>query len=238
MKLRLLCCAVLAFGLAACSSFATDDPAATLRAEREGYVLEATAIADSALAQRTQVLETAAAAQTRVGQIEAANTLLLATLRAAVPPTQQIISDTGVVTPGQVATPAPLGAEQAVTALPGAGDVPAGSQFVETITALSVRASDGCVDVAMTNFAADIGRIYIVTRAQTIAGGTVMRVEWAYQGTPTFSEEFTVSSSSENYCLWFYIEPTADVLSAGDWSVQLFADGVPIQPQVAFTVGM
>jgi hypothetical protein len=229
---------LLIAALGACSGLTPDDPAATLRAEREGYVREATAIADAALAQRTQVIETAVAAQTAVSAIENRNALLLATLRAAVPPTQQIVDTSGVAIPGQVATPAPLGSGGTPSAAITVGEAAAtGGAFVDTTTATTVLSSNGCADQVTTAFPADIGRVYVVTRATTIAAGTVMRVQWTYGGDPAFSESFTVGSSQTDYCLWFYIEPTADVLSPGGWTVQLYADEQPIEPVVSFTVG-
>ncbi|MBL8131149.1 MAG: hypothetical protein JNL42_04765 [Anaerolineae bacterium] len=225
--------------LGACSTLSPDDPAATLRAEREGYVAEATQIASNILIQQTQSLETVATAEAHLRQVESRNAALLLTLRAAVPPTQQIISDSGIVTPGQVATPAPPGSVGAgnVTAIPG-DNVPVGSmEFLSVATALTVRDSDGCADLAANSFTADVQRIYVTARAQNIAQGTVMRVEWFYEGSVTFSESFTIGVNDDDYCLWFYIEPTETAFSPGNWSVQLYANEQAIQPNVAFTIG-
>ncbi|MDZ4768974.1 MAG: hypothetical protein SGJ24_07595 [Chloroflexota bacterium] len=227
--------------LSGCTGLTPDDPAATLRAERDGYFLEATAIADAGVLQRTQIIETAAAAATTVSQLEARNALLLATLRAALPPTQQVVNTSGLVTPGSVATPAPPGTFDSASnsaAVMSDGAPISGSSFVDITTASSVRDTDGCVDVASSAFAADISRIYITARAVTIAAGTVMRVEWAYQGSPAFSESFTIERDNSDFCLWFYIEPTADVLSPGVWTAQLYADDQTVEPIASFTIGV
>lgn len=225
--------------LSACSTLTPDDPAATLRAEREGYIAEATQIASNILLQQTQSLETVSAVEARLSQVEARNAALLLTLRAAVPPTQQIINDSGIVTPGQVATPAPPGSTGAAnsTAIPGDGAPLGAMQFLSVATALTVRDSDGCADLAASSFAADVRRIYVTARAQNIAQGTVMRVEWFYEGSATFSESFTVGVNDDDYCLWFYIEPTETVFSPGNWSVQLYTNEQAIQPNVPFTIG-
>jgi hypothetical protein len=228
--------------ISACSALAQEDPAATLRAEREGYIAEATQIADASLAQATYVIETAVAAATNIRQIEARNALLLETMRAAIPPTRQMVDNSGEFVPGLVASPAPSGG----VAMPASGaDVPAavpasagGSAFVDVATSTSVRASDGCADGVTSSFPAAVRRIYATTRATSISAGTVMRVQWTYQGAPAFSEQFTVSRNQTNYCLWFFIEPTAEVLSPGNWTVQLFANDQPIEPVVSFTIGM
>lgn len=226
--------------LGACSALTPDDPAATLRAEREGYVAEATQIASNIVIQQTQSLETVAAAESQLSQIEARNAALLLTLRAAVPPTQQVISDSGIVTPGQVATPAQPGSAGSVsnvTAIPGDSALVGTTQFVSVATALTVRDSDGCAAIVESAFAADVQRIYVTARAQNIVQGTVMRVEWFYEGSATFSESFTVGVNDDDFCLWFYIEPTETVFSPGSWSVQLYANEQAIQPNMAFTIG-
>lgn len=225
----------------ACSALTPDDPVATLRAEREGYVAEATTIASDALAQQTQVIQTASAAETYVSQVEARNALLAATLRAVLPPTQQIIVDSGAVTPGLLATPAPPnmpGMEGEGTTTSGESNASVGgTTFTEVATALSVRDSDGCAVSTQNTFAADVNRIYVTARALNITAGTTMRVEWRYNGAQSYTENFTVDRNDDDFCLWFYIEPTEVAFSPGSWSVQLYANDQAIQPEVSFTIG-
>jgi hypothetical protein len=238
--MRALCalaCVLLSSG---CGALVQEDPAATLRAERAGYVTEATQIAEASIAQATHVIETAAAAATSIRQAEARNALLLETMRAAIPPTRQIVDNSGEFVPGSVASPAPAGGVALPVSEGGAAAPPPvqGGAFVDLATSTSVRASDGCADGVTSTFPASVRRIYVTARATSISAGTLMRVQWTYAGTPAFSEQFTVSRSQTNYCLWFFIEPTAEVLSPGNWTVQLFANEQPIEPVVSFTVGM
>ena len=228
----------------ACSALTPEDPAATLQAEREGYIAEATSIAQSAQAQATEVQATAVAAQTHVAAMEGRNQQLLATLRVVLPPTQQIVNSSGVVTPGSMATQAPGGI--AAPTQPGAsGDVPANTdgslgdmRFTQVGTASSVRDSDGCAVALEYSFPANIQRIYITTRGLNVKAGTQMHVEWDYQGQSTHTEDWTVPTDDSDFCTWFYIEPTGDQFASGNWSVSLTANGVPVDPPtVDFTIG-
>ncbi|MCC6805332.1 MAG: hypothetical protein IT319_20800 [Anaerolineae bacterium] len=240
----------LALLASACSSLTPDDPAATLAAERAGMIAEATSIAQAGQSQSTQVAGTVVAAQTYVAMHEGQNRQLVATMQVAFPPTQALIDNSGPSTPGLMETPAPLGsvndsngstnptdAMQAPT--PAVSDVSQGAvQFTQVGTASSVRDSDGCADALSNTFPADIQRIYITARALNIAQGTEMRVEWLYQGQLAYSESFTVQNDDDDFCLWFFIEPTETVLSPGNWSVKLYANGQSIDPpQVDFAVG-
>lgn len=242
-RARLHALALLAAGMmiaSACSALTPEDPAATLRAEREAYVAEATTIASNEIVQQTQVAESVVAAETRVREVEARNALLLATLQVVAPPTQQVVNLSGAVTPGLLATPAPPGSVISGTSgtpVPG-GVGTVSTNFVEISTALTVRDSDGCADTVANAFAADVQRIYVTARAFNISAGTTMRVEWFYEGTSSFTESFTVDVSDDDFCLWFYIEPTEVAFSPGSWSVQLYANEQAIQPSASFTIGM
>ncbi len=231
--------------LCACSALTPEDPAATLRAEREGYILEATTLAESLGSQQVEAMQTVVAAESAINQINTRNNLLLATLQAALPATQQVINDQagiggGVIVPGSNATPAPLGAtnnDNPIDAGMTAGDTLGNTSFVDLATALTVRDSDGCADVLQTSFAADIQRIYITARALNITIGTVMKVDWFYGGDNAFTESFTVNDNDPDFCLWFFIEPAEVVLTPGAWSVQLYANEQALGQPLSFTVG-
>ncbi len=236
----------LATLIVGCSALSSPDPAVTLQAGRADLELEATSIAQSAQAQATEVRATVSAGETLVAQGEAVNNQLLVTMRAVFPPTQQIVQNNGAVTPGSVASPAPPGmlGEAATPGAPVDGSNPvdpvinSNTPFTDVGTALTVRDADGCSMGLVTAFAADVQRIYVTTRALNIRAGTVMRVQWNYEGQPSFSESFTVAQDDDDFCLWFYIEPTNATFDAGTWSVQLFANESPINDPLTFTIGM
>ena len=225
----------------ACSSMNADDPAATLQAQRAGFVTEATSIAQAGQAQGTQIVETVSAAETYTALIEGRNQQLMATMQIAFPPTQALVVSSGASTPGQNATPAPVGS--LIEATPASGEVPDASlgnaQFAQVGTASSVRDSDGCADTLATSFPAGTALVYITTRALNVAGGTQMSVEWFYNGELDYSESFTIPSDDDDFCMWFSLVATESALASGNWSVKLYANNQSVDPpQIDFTIGM
>jgi hypothetical protein len=232
-----LCLAALA---AACSAL---DVAQTPTAElinREQFAREATAIAQAGQIQATAVSGTMAAAETYVIQRESVNEQLVTTLRAAVPPTQQLVDQSGPVTPGLNATAAPMDAMTTPDPnLPAAtAEMGAGAQFVDIAAASAVRDSDGCAQTPQTSFSASAARIYATARALDIRAGTLMGADWLYEGQVVFqSSSWTVNEDATDFCFWFYVEPSDVAFNAGSWSVRLYADGVAIEPAASFTIG-
>lgn len=225
---------------AACSPFLEGQQTPTEPlVNREQFAREGTAIAQAGQIQGTAVAETAVAAGTYVAERESINSQLVQTLRVVVPPTQQIVSQSGLVTPGMNATVSPM---EMAAMTPAAGAVMSASttetQFVDVATAVSVRDNDGCAVAPVSGFSTGVERIYATARALNIRAGTQMAADWLYNGALVYqSESWTVSADDDDFCLWFYVEPDDFAFSAGSWSVQLYANGVAIQPPAAFTIG-
>lgn len=240
MKTRLMVILVL-LATAACSPFLEGQQTPTEPlVNREQFAREGTAIAQAAQIQGTAVAETAVAVGTYVAERESINSQLVQTLRAVVPPTQQIVSQSGLVTPGMNATVSPMemAAMTPAVGAPMAENPTMETQFVDVATALSVRDNDGCAVAPVSSFSADVTRIYATARALNIRAGTQMAADWLYNGALVYqSESWTVSVDDDDFCLWFYVEPDDFAFSAGSWSVQLYANGVAIQPPAAFTIG-
>ena len=154
------------------------------------------------------------AAAATLASIENLNQQLRATARAVIPPTAQI---------------AGAGSDIAESTASIDGD---GMQFVEVGTTNSVRDSDGCANGLQSQFSLDAGPIYVTTRALNIRAGTLMGVEWRYEGAVAHQENFVVPVDDDNYCIWFNME----AFSAGNWIVRLYENEVPIEPEVSFTV--
>lgn len=246
--LRLFAGAVLGLAAGACGGLNADNPAATMQAERAGYVNEATSIAQAAEAQYTQVAGTVVAAETYTALMEGRNEQLLATLQIAVPPTQAIVNNDVPGTPGMNPTPALAEGELLeVTSASNSGSTDTSSvsttlgdtQFTQVATASSVRNSDGCADQLTTTFPADAGVVYITARVLNAVRGTQMRVEWYYGGEMSYTEQYTIPSNDDDFCMWFSLVPNETVLSSGNWSVMLYANDQSVEPaQINFTVGM
>jgi hypothetical protein len=236
MTMRLM--VTLALLAAACSPFLEGQQTPTEPLiNREQFAREGTAIAQAAQAQGTAVAQTAAAAGTYVAERESINSQLVQTLRAAVPPTQQIVSQSGLVTPGMNATVRPIETMTTEAGIGTTAGIAAETRFVDVAAALSVRDSDGCAAAPVSRFSAGVTRIYATARALNIRAGTRMSADWLYNGALVYqSEPWTVSADDDDFCLWFYVEPNDFTFSPGSWSVQLYANGVPIQPPAAFTI--
>lgn len=243
-SLALILVSLMLIASAGCSALSAPDPAATLVANRAALDMEATSIAQAAQAQATEIRATVSAAETSVVLGEQVNSQLLLTMRAVFPPTAQIIQNEGAATPGQVASPAPPGM-MGLPTTPGAPITPelnrnatGSTLFTEVGTALVVRDDDGCAAGLVSAFAGDVQRIYVTTRALNITGGMIMRVQWNFEGELSFEESFTVAENDDDFCLWFYIEPTNATFGAGNWTVQMFADERPVSDPISFTVGV
>ena len=190
------------------------DVPATLRAENEAYIAEATAIAQTQQARAGEVLAMAQSTATYVAEMGSINQQLAATVRAGSTPT----------------------VARAVGEAQQVDGTPRSVQFVEVQTASSVRASDSCADVVQTQFTPDTPRIYITARAFNISGGTRMDVEWRHEDQVVWQESWTIPADSGNFCLWFYIDPSMVAFTPGRWTVQLFADGQPAGAAAPFSI--
>lgn len=233
---RSLLCAVM-LGAAGCAGLSGGTGAnnETLQAELTDYADEATRLADVGLEQRTQIAVTAAAAETYVGRVDGINVQLALTLRAAVPPTRQIVANSGPVTPGMIAPPEGQAMSSTDSTL-----VPfteGNTQYTDVATALAIRESDGCAADRTSQFSTGVSRVYATARALNIAAGTAVYVEWQYAGARVAqSTVYTIASDDADFCLWFYLEPTDAPFSVGEWAAQFFADGAPAGT-AAFTLG-
>jgi hypothetical protein len=214
--MKRLFCLMLVCLAAACQAFTRPDTPATLRAENAGFIAEATAIAQTAQAESTLVRATASAAETAIARTENIHQQLLAVARAIIPPTP-LIAGAGITVPL----------------------APDTIHFADVATASGVRESDGCADTSalQTQFSLDAPDIFVTARALNIRAGTLMGVEWEYQGQVVHKEDFVVPVDDDDYCVWFNISPSLINFSPGGWTVRLYYNETPIEPEVAFTVG-
>lgn len=206
-----------------CQVFNAPDVPATLQAEGAAIVAEATLIAETAQADLERIQATVEAGETQIAEMNSVNQQLLATARALIPP-----------------TPA-----RAVGSAPEVADMPMGemnfgnvvtTEFLNTGVTSSIRNSDGCANSLQNQFTQSVERIYVTTRATQIRAGTVMTVEWTYEGQVVFRDDWTVSRDAVDFCLWYFITPDDVAFSPGRWSVQLFADGRAVPPAVDFVI--
>lgn len=238
--------AVLAAALLAggCGVLDGSDQRGTLAAEVTASLDEATAIARTLTWRTTEVAATAASAATVIFQLDGVNQQLAVTMRAAIPPTQQVVQDTGPVTPGYNE---PLPGEWTLTPLPGtvpdsalAGATPppnAPNQIAQVGPALAIRDSDGCAVSIQTSLPASSPRIYATARILNATAGTSVQAGWSRGGQVVFSNTpYSLPADDADFCVWFYIEPADVTFSPGEWSLQYLINGQPSGVPAAFTL--
>ncbi|MCC6804213.1 MAG: hypothetical protein IT319_15130 [Anaerolineae bacterium] len=202
--------------LIGCSGTLPDSPA-TQRAEISEIIAEATAIQVTREANEAQVIGTIEALHTQVAHRSAINQHLHATLRAVVPATTRVAAHGDAV-----ATP------QAITQ--------GRRWFVKTGMASRVNESDGCSHTPESDFNTSTPRIYATLKAYNIESGTPLSASWTHQGQKVHEESFRLDRSAGEICLWFYIDPQTVAFTPGMWTVQLYADGFPLESVMAFNI--
>lgn len=222
--------------VSACGALSGVDTPATLQAEVTEFALESTDIAQTLSAQATSAFQSAEMARTEVIFLDGVNQQLAATMRAASPPTQQVISDQAIVTPGMNA---PLPDQFTPTPNSDGGQVvssPDSNQLTEIGAALAVRESDDCAVGLQTQISASSPRIYATTRILNALNGTQVSAAWNYAGDTVYTNTaYEIPRDDDDFCLWFYIEPTDVAFTPGDWSIQFMVNGVA-QPLSSFSI--
>lgn len=227
-----------------CGVLDGSDQRGTLAAEVTASLDEATAIARTVAWRTTEVAATSAAAATAIFQLDGVNQQLAVTMRAANPPTRQVVDDTGPVTPGLNAplpgewTPTPTGGSQAepgdIAATPPAGTA---NQVTAVGPALAVRESDGCAAGIQTSIPASAPRIYATTRILNATTGSSVQAAWSSGGQVVFSNTpYTLPADDPDFCVWFYIEPADVTFAPGDWSLQFLINGQPAGSPAPFAL--
>jgi hypothetical protein len=202
--------------IAGCQVFTPPDPVATLQADNNAIIAEATAIARAVDIDRRDVQATAMAAMTEVADLQTGNLELLATVRAGDPPQARVVAQTN-------------------SAL--AAQTPGQRWFTKTGVALQINQADGCVVAPQITFPAGVEKIYSTMHALNVEAGLQLSAAWSYEGTEVHQESFTLDRDWSEVCLWFFIDSATVDLLPGHWSVQMYADGVGLESPTAFTIG-
>lgn len=202
--------------ISACGMTPVEDLEATLIHEAEVIRAEATAIRATAQAEGARLDATMVAANAYLEHRRGVNAALLSTARADMVPTTQVIANVFGGTP------------QAITE--------GRRWFVKTGTATEVRQSDGCTVGPRDAFSADTPAIYATFQAFNIAAGTPLSVNWLHEGRSVHQESFNLGSNHSQVCLWFSLDPSMTPFYPGAWSVQLYAEGFPLEGPMLFTI--
>jgi hypothetical protein len=96
--------------------------------------------------------------------------------------------------------------------------------------------SDDCAVNVTTDFTTQSAAVYVVARALNIPPGTRLSSEWAANGQPVVSYDFTPNFSIRDACVWFFVTPADVTFMPGEWSVQLAINGIPNGSPARFTI--
>lgn len=202
--------------LIGCSSTLPGNPA-TWQAETSSIIAEATAIQAARQADEERISGTVEALQTAVVHKAAVNAHLHATMRAVLPAMTRVAAHGG-------------GAPTPEAILQGR------RWFIKTGMASWVSDADGCSHTPESEFTPGTERIYATFKAFNIESGTPLSVSWAHEGQTVLEESFHLQRSAGEICLWFFIDPELVEFKPGMWTVQLYADGFPLESPMPFNI--
>lgn len=110
-----------------------------------------------------------------------------------------------------------------------------GTELGQVVTAEGVGAGNTPVGVT-DEFNASQDFIYVVAEARRIEEGTSMFARWTREGEPfEDSSEVVADRDYEDTYVEFHLENLQASMEPGDYSVQLFVNGNPVE-EVPFTV--
>jgi len=221
-------CLFFVMVLSGCAALDNTDTVGTLQAQSVVYETEVGAIATDSNLLRERVAATAGAAATTVAEENGRNQVLLQTLSAGSTPTMAIVSD-----------PSGIGASRNSGVVNPPIDLQEGeTRFIATGTSSVVSDVDGCIIGASSRFETNVSRVYGTLQAFNVTQGTFMETDW-YRGQElVWEDSWTVDSDYDQICIWFFIQPSYVAFTEGNWSVQFFANGQPIDQPIPFNFEM
>ena len=114
-------------------------------------------------------------------------------------------------------------------------ELTSGAVLGQVFTAEGIGAGNAPVEVTDT-FNSSQDFIYVVAEAERIDQGTSMFARWLREGEPfEDSTEVVADRDYQNTYVEFHLENLQASMEPGDYSVQLFVNGNPVE-QVDFTV--
>ena len=113
-------------------------------------------------------------------------------------------------------------------------DIPPGSDFASpsgSLSDLQLGASvggDDCVDTPQSDFSGSgANAIYISAIARNKPPGVTLQSIWSHNGDERVRFDYTPDFHIQEYCVWFFIDPSDTEFTTGDWRVELTVNGAP-----------
>ena len=200
--------------LCACQSLAPPNAGATLRARERQILVEASAIARAAGRDAQRARSTVEMRSTEIAAMQDSNATLLVTVRAGDSPGQRVA--------GVEVAPPPL--------------TPGQRWFAKTGISRFINGATGCVVSPRISFAEDADILYVTLRAWNVRAGLQLSVQWWHEGEPVHSESWVLPQDSAENCYWFSLTPDMVPFMTGSWSVQVYANGAPLESPQSFAM--
>ncbi len=110
-----------------------------------------------------------------------------------------------------------------------------GPRLEEPVLTSGVNSQDCPIDINPVFNPASTA-IYVVARAFEIPAGATFSSSWRYRGEEVAAHSFTTENSINDNCIWFYIDQTDVVFTAGRWTVQISLDSRALIPLLPFEI--
>lgn len=206
--------------LTSCQAFGGDNAAATIDADLTMYASESESIRAVGTAGQIMVVETIAAAGTRIAKLSAVNAALGATLRANQVGTPEI--QVAVVSAEDMGSSLDDGMmdDEAVQSTP--------DSLMRVSNLLTTERTDpdsGCTIGTVRDFSPSSELIYVTARVTALQNGTLFEVEWQYDGRTVSRTSWRANYSKSFECIWFYSTPADFPFLPGSYTATLFVNG-------------
>lgn len=114
-------------------------------------------------------------------------------------------------------------------------EIAGGTVFGQVVTAEGIGEQNAPLGVT-DQFATSEDFIYVIAEAEQIEEGTTIFARWFRDGEPfEDSTEITADRDYNDTYVEFHLESLEDEIASGDYSVQLFVNGNPVE-EVEFSV--
>ena len=209
--------------LTGCQALSGDDPVATIDADLTMYASESESIRAVGTAEQIMVVETIAAAGTRIAKLSAVNAALGATLRANQTGTPEL--QVAVVSAEDMGSSLEDGMmdDEAVRSTPESA-----MRVSNLSTAASTDPDSGCSVGTVRQFSPGSEFIYVTARVTALQSGSLFEVEWEYDGRSVSRTSWLADYSKSIECIWFFTTPADFPFLPGRYTATLLVNDKPV----------
>lgn len=198
--------------LAACQSLQGEDVPATMRADLTLYATEAAAIQAQLVARRTEAAATIQAAGTQAADFFHYNNVLVATVRAVIPPTPAERLAVAVESSG--------GASEYQV-----NEMGMATELEQIGISSFLSPEDGCFETQSTVFNMNtVETLYLTARAVSMQAGTRLEADWDFNGQMMYRSSWIAQISQMDLCISLRFSSADVPFQAGNWTVTLFVN--------------